>query len=1041
MDDKHPIKVATRYLLDEAARNIGGGLTGKERLVLKAINDPYKLARMMEHSRVHATAILKNGVVQKGRTLPSGPSLQAALVEAFGGTDRSLWNDSMAQNFGAYLVARRMNAEWDRFDFGQLESPPDHLMSRKAWAGALSDLETAYPQFKRAGRLLDRFVANVLEWKYQNGFLTQDQYDDYRFRDGYAPLNRVMDDQGPSSLKAKGNNKRKLMFQFKGSTRDFINPLESIVADVYATKARVELNDVIKAIDKLARSAGPNGGRIAERIPAKDMKGSTLDLAAMVDTLKTESAKILAKSQIDTWDAQGIMDELDTLFDAHASRTLFKATDTNEKGDRIVYLWEDGKRVPIMLGTDELGEDIFNIFDGVGKPSDLGALEGAVFFTQLFRAGVTKSPAYLAVNWFRDQLATWALSRDFTPFWTGMKGMNDVVKGGDIAKRYEHFAGMMGGIDAHLVDSVGSGRDVLQLRKSGFFAAPTTWQSALRSMEITEAASRLAHMEASYQRALYDGFSDEEAAFEAAYNAHDVMDFSRRGSKMMQTARLVAFLNAQMQGLSAALRTIRGERDNYVNLRDAVTPYLRAAEGSPLSVAEKEALPNSARIWIKLIAIGLIGLALKLIYRDDPEHEELSKGDMGATHWFFKIAGTWWRAPKPFELAIFSNLFEAMFDLLAKSDPTAPARFLKSIRETVLVFPDFQAMEAMGSLKNVLITGPLDAMSGKRQFDKAKDDMPARLKGLPAEMQFDAYTSEFSKMMGKMFGLSPYKTDNLIRSLLASVGRDALTASDFLLPLANVGGVLPGVSTRPRADKSFEDYIFLSRITRRSARGANSTFNFWQDMGQDSGTYTTAANGYHKQLAEFKSPRDAQALLMQMDDDHKAYALLMHHYKEQDHDLHPLHRAQQAISAMSAIRRQMVLDTFYKESTTKHGRDGEKIVVSPSTQRVVNEILEDMSMREARNAQIVMGKPGWAGRDELPNDGLWKELRASAPEVAEELQYRLTHGRNKVYSYEAVKAAWPEVKKHLLTETPGSSLAGARAGARANTPRTLSDFP
>jgi len=1083
LDDKNPLKVAVKFLIEEATRNLGSQIKAGEQVVIKALNDPYKLARMMEHARVHATAILRRGVVGKGRTLPRGPSMQDVLTEAFGGAGNAQWNEDMAQTFGAFLVSRRMNAEWDRFDNGFLDAPPDHLISRQAWANAQNDLEKAYPQFRKAARMLDQFNANLLELKFQNGFLTQDQYDDFRFRDGYVPLQRIMDQDGPSSLNAKGDNRRKMIFRFKGSTRDFVNPIESIVADVYRTKARIELNDVIGSLDRLAQAAGPNGGRIAERIPRTDMRARDLAIDGVVEKMKSEAQKIIAKTGLNPWDAQLLLDDLDQMMDAEASKTLFQAVETSSRlGERIVYLWEDGKRVPILLGADQLGEDIFNIFTSVGKPGELDyGLESVVFFTQAFRAGVTKSPAYVVVNWFRDQMATWVLSRDFTPFWTGLKGLDIMSRGGavgaaagfaagaaagiatggvaiaalpllgaaggaiagsksnvvatpqtskDAQARYDYFAGMMGGIDANLIDTVGQGRDVMQLRKSGFTAAPTTWQSMLRTMEITEAASRIGHMEQAYQRMLRDGMTEEEAAFEAAFNSHDVMDFSRRGSRMMTVSRLVAFLNAQMQGLSAALRTMRGERDTYVNMRDAITPYIKATQGMPLSIGEKEALPNSQRIYLKMASIGLIGLALILLYQDDPEHEELRKGDMAITHWFFKANGVWWRLPKPFELAVFSNLFEAMFDGLVKQDPMAKQRFAKSLREMLLVAPEIPTFRTIETIYNTLITTPLDSITGKSQYDRNKSDLPLRLQGLPPEMQYDAYSSEFSKLLARNFGMSPYKTDNLIKAMFASVGRDMLTATDAIIPAL-------GFSKGRTSDKSFEDYVFISRIARRSSRGAYSTSNFWAEMTADGGLYVMAAKGYERFIKEIKSPREAQEFLQRLDPDRKAYALLQHHYEEKDQDMHPLNRARQVISAITGLRRQMADDTLYVEKSNKKGRDAEKIVNPASTQRVVNEILEEMSMREARNAQIVLGKPGWANSNEMRTEGLWSELQAAAPAVAEELWYRLTNGRNKVYSYDAVKAVWPDVKKHLLTEEPDSSMARYRIDARSQTPRSM----
>lgn len=1123
VDAKHPLRIARDILVGEAEKNaiaayeqfaarsfhvagrplpadldrLAGGeeqadfirlghdlANGSRHLFLKAANDPYKRARLMEHARVHATAVLQNGVRLKGATTGSGPSMQDVLATAFGGYGRKLWNEDRARDFGAYLVARRMNAEWDRYDAGEIASPPDHLLTRDAWGKALSQYEQAFPEFPRAARMLDAFLAKVLEWKFQNGFISQDLYDELSSRKSYAPLNRIMDENKAPRTTAGGTNKRALLFRFKGSTRDFINPIESIIADVYQTQARVEINDTIKALDKLARSAGPNGGIIAERIPTHDFKARQIDLRPLVKRLKAETQKIVESAvnagAIQSWDASQLIDDIDALFDANASMTLFSATATGERGERIVYLWEGGQRVPILLGSDSLGREIWDMIALAGKPvAEEWWLNGAVLATQLFRAGTTKSAAYIAVNWFRDQVVTWILSPDFKPFWTGLKGLTMISQAGttgaalgtaaavatmatggftslllplggavagaiagnrlldralptdtDPLQRYQFFGGIQGGIDATIIDSMGRGRDPLELRRSGFFAAPTWLQSMFKMSEVSEAASRVGHMEAVYQRLLNDGFSEEEAAIEAAYNAHDVMDFSRHGSRTLLAMRLVAFLNSALQGLSAFTRTAKGERDVAVDVRDVLTPYIKASEGMALSTAEKQALPNSARMWMKMASIGLVGLAIAALYADDPEHEELRQGQMGATHWFVKIAGVWWRIPKPFELAIFSNLFEALFDRVVKEDPKAAERFRRAAFDTLVPPTTMQAWEGLMGLYD-LGEDAVEAVIGKDQYKRSRPDLPMRFQGLPPHLQYDAHTSEMSKLIGGVTGMSPYKSDRVVKSLLSTMGRDVLAASDVILPRLNrrLDGVLPQVATEPRADKSFEDQMFISRITRRSARGAYSAFHFWQEMSQDNGAYVEAAKGYKTLLNERKQPREAQAHLMALSPDKRAYALVEAHFKEDAQDLHPFNRAKQIANTITGLRQQMEMGTFSKqfdeklEERSRGTLEAERIVIRPSTRRIVHEILEDIVMRELRNAQIVIGKEGWKQRAEFGVDGLWMELRAAAPQVADELSWRLANGRNKVYAYDSVKRLWPEAKARLLRDGKDAMLA------------------
>jgi N12 class adenine-specific DNA methylase/predicted kinase len=1013
-DARHPMKRAVRFLIETAQTNLNPTLTDKQRVMVKAIDDPYKLWRLAEHSKVHATAALQNGIIPKGQIDPVGPSYTDALTTAFGGKGRGQWTDENLELFGSYLTARRMLAEFQRFDNGELEQPPDQVIGRDVWQAAFNELEKAKPDFARGAAMLDQFTRNALKLKLDNGFITQDIYDELIQRHGYAPLNRIMDDGSPTSLMvARGQNKRRLIYRFQGSTRDFINPLESIAQDMYATQARIALNDVIRAMDRLARAAGPGGGAIAERIPATEFKGTTMDLR--------EALKAATRTQrLSESDRDGLMDIIDDLFDQDASATIFKATPIDEKSEPIVYLWEGGKKVPIRLGDNLIAQDIFQGMVAFGQNNANWLIDGAALGTQALRAGITKAPAYILTNFLRDQLATWILSENFTPFVTGIKGMKHVLANDVTAKRYAAFAGLMGGVDAHLIDTAASKRDVLTLRRKGFSAIPArsglgqVWQTLLRSTEITEAASRFGHFEAAYQRALKDGMTPLEAAHEAAYAAHDVMDFSRKGAMMGPTARIIAFLNAALQGLDAMRRTASGERNSSANFQALVSPYLKAATGSPLSVAERKALPNAARGWVKAVLVGLAGVSLAALYWDDPEYEEFDD-HMRATHWFFKLNGTWFRYPKPFELAFFSNLFEAGFERVWKGNERALEQFTTSLKYTMI--PPHEI-----NVANIYY----EWNTGIDMF-RDRPIVPMDLKKLPPEMQFNAYTSELGKLMGNLTGLAPIHLDALMGNLFGTWGRDVLTLSDYALPRLNqvTGGAIPGVAEEPRAEKSPEDYWIAARFTRRAARGSQSSKEFWEQMASDGGTFLAGAEAY-KTMKRAGQTREARDYLETLPDEEKAFAVLEGEFNEGEQDLHPLNRARQVLAAASGIRKEMVLGRLFKQGTVPDAahkyRKPEEIVLAPQVQKIVNETLEDIAMREARNALIVIGHPGWANKQIMPTDGLVAELKAAAPQVAAELETRLTKGKNKTYAFEAVQALWPQAKERLLKDGAGASL-------------------
>lgn len=1057
-DARHPMKKAVQFLIDKAVENSGITLGKAERAVVKALHDPYKLWRLAEHSKTHATAALQFGIVHKGAIDPSGPSYWDALTQAFGGSRRGQWNDEMAEMFGSYLIGRRMLAEFARYDRGELENVPDTIISRDVWQKSVAQLEKDYPQFKRAAQTMYGFQQELLKYKFENGFLTQEQFDEYRQRIDYAPLNRIMDAGTPSMLGAGGNvNKRRLIYRFQGSTRDFINPLETIAQDMFATQQRVEMNRVIAAMDRMARAAGPGGGAIAERIPAKEMKATKIrvaDVASLAKPLrgalartgldKADRDSLLADAQNELRDTmrltamqsglaiddqQMLLDTIDLLFDGEASKTIFKATDISEAGEPIVYLWEGGQRIPIRMGDNEIAQDIFEGFQAFGSNDTNPLVDAAALGTQALRAGITKAPSYVLVNYLRDQLSTWVLSENFTPFVTGAKGLKSVLTNDAVGKRYAAFAGLMGGVDANLIDQAAHKHDVLTLRRKGFFAVPAksgigqVWQRALKAMEVTEAGTRFGHFDAAFKRAKQDGLTDEEAAFEAAYAAHDVIDFSRRGSRTMEVSRIVAFLNAALQGLDSTRRAFTGERETFTGYRDLITPYVKAANGSPLSVAERKRVPAAAKTFGKMVTLGLIGLALSMLYKDDEEYEEFNDY-MRATHWFFKIGDTWYRFPKPFDLAIFSQIFEGAFDRMVKDDPRAGEKFLQSLKHTMV--PPHEVNVA--NLYYEMVTG-IDTF-------RNREIVPMDISKLPPELQFGAYTSEVGRMIGSITGMSPQKVDHVMGGLLGTIGRDIQTVSDAVLPWANeqVGGALPGVSDRPRAEKSLEDIAIISRFTRRAGRGSLSSETFWKQMKMDGGEYVSAAEGY-KTLRNTGRGAEARDLLANVSDDQRAYAVLEGDFTEKEQDINPLNRAKQVMSAMSGLRKEMVLGKLYKGGLTpkdaeKKGSEAEEIILPPSKQKIVNEILEDLSMREARNALIVVGLPGWQQKDIMPTEGLMDELAAAAPEVAEELELRLTKGRNKVYPFEGVRKVWGEARDRLLAQGADADLSDLVADAK-----------
>ena len=86
-------------------------------------------------------------------------------VLLWAGSSPSHWTDDNIKAFGAYLISRRMVAEWNRFKAGELAMPDklsqaDHIQAQK-------DFEQQFPQFIDAAELVYQYQRNLpaRRWK------------------------------------------------------------------------------------------------------------------------------------------------------------------------------------------------------------------------------------------------------------------------------------------------------------------------------------------------------------------------------------------------------------------------------------------------------------------------------------------------------------------------------------------------------------------------------------------------------------------------------------------------------------------------------------------------------------------------------------------------------------------------------------------------------------------------------------------------------------------------------------------------------------
>lgn len=1004
LDRLHPVSMAVNRLVKLAEQNLVVPLSENRYISLPAARDPYKLLRLARNAYQTGHMDLMRGVRGYHDTAHKGPSLHDAIGKATGGFTAAQWSDDNIQSFGAYLVARRMVAEWDRFKAGELDRPPDKL-SREDHAQAIRDFETSFPAFAQAADMVHQYLRNLLRKAHDAGFVSTETYEDLIRRRDYVPVNRNMEDDtslDPESVgtRTRGANKAKLLKQFHGSTRDVINPLESIARTTYEWNFVIARNDAIKALDRLARSVGPGGGAIAERIPANAMHGVQVNAVDVVRRAGKQAG-------LSDADMLFLTSAIEDKLGEDADTIVFSPGMITEGGKPIIYLWEGGKRIPIQLADGKFGKWMYEAITELGQEVMGPMMEFFAKPSQWLRAGVTLDPAFVASNYMRDTVAAWILSRDHG-------GLAPNVAGSLAASRdaladafgrpdadldaFRSFGGISGGIGQEGFEAAKVRRDITGLRKKGVkWGEVLPHQRAFWELTgVTETGTRLSVFRRAKDRALADGLDEFEALQEAAYTANDLIDFGRYGSRMLVARRLVTFLNAQLQGLDKGLRTALGFSEGGKTIQDINSPYLRQSEGAVLTVAQKEKVPLAAIAWTKMaLGLGFVGFALSWLYRDDDEFQEIPEY-FRTTHWVFRDpSGTWRRIPKPFELAGPSLVVERAFEAYYLRDGKAMSRLGDGLARLVVpthVVPGVQLSYELWANKSGFTGAPI---------------VPAHLEKLPGELQFTAYTSEFSKWIATHTGVSAAKIDHAIAGITGSLGRSLLDKSNQIMPKIGQGleaAGLPkfGISSRNRPELRQSEMIFIRRFTVDPARSSQAKKDFWEQMSESSGKYALNAKGY-QEFYDRGQFVEADEMLKRMTENERAYALLEGHGSASEKRNHPMTRARQVLSTTNGIRRDLDTGKLKDDNGNEY---------SSSDRRVIQEAIEQIQMREARNALVVLREKGYEGKKIMPVEPIMREIEAKIPSIAEEIEYRLRHA--KVREFEDVAQDWPALKADVL---------------------------
>jgi len=837
IDDLNPIREAVKAASKESVTAGAKPLPTNQ--------DPYQLARLTRGSFGKADMFLEHATFDFKSYKNNGESLKSILSPV--GNDLTQLRNYAASKRALELNARGITSGLDLAAAQQVVNA--HRTTYEPVMRKLVDYQNRLSKY-----LLDAEV------------ISKDTYEQMTaLNKDYIPFFRVMDEGGIGgpSLGAGVSTKNPIK-AIKGSERDIVDPLESVIKNTYTYVALAERNAVGNAFVKMATGTGHPEDFIVRVKP--DLRPTTLtepEIRRMFDEFvsyrkettaqRTETATTSGGATVEPPSKVAKMMEA-KLKEALAARGYHEG-EANQIIDRVVaaksgtagatvekivkeietttYVPELNVRLPNDVATvfrtvsSPLAENEIAVFEqgkrvvyevqpDVALAFKSADQETANLLMKIFRvpaatlrAGAVLAPEFIARNALRDQLSALVLSRN--GYFPGLDFVRGMIS---LGKKDQHFENWLkgGGANSTLVSM---DRQYLQehlfhltgdtgLMSRALNVAKSPLEILRITSELVENATRLGE----FRRAMGGAPDPDKARIQqgALASREVTLDFARVGANMRGLNMISAFLNAQVQGV------------------DRIGRELIDAPGATL---------------LKLgVSVTMPSVLLWWANQHDPRYKELPQWQKDL-FWIVMTKDTIYRIPKPFEAGIvFGSIPERVLDKYYADNPDAMQHLTQTILDAFTP-----------SLMPTLAAPMVEQFSNKSMFT-GNPIIPSRMEKLMPEYQYTEYTTETTKAIGALIGAFPGMTataldeanrgtvlggtaralttpvliDNYLRSWTGGLGQHLLNLADAGLRKAGVvpDPVLPA--------KTLADIPFIKAfVVRYPSASADSIQRFYDE--------------------------------------------------------------------------------------------------------------------------------------------------------------------------------------------------------------------
>jgi hypothetical protein len=610
----------------------------------------------------------------------------------------------------------------------------------------------------------------------------------------YVPFYRAIDPKselGDMFRTGGGLTVKDPIEKLKGSERQIVNPVESVLRNTMMIADLAEKNNVHLAMKKANDLLPPD-----KQFMKRSKSGAPLQIVG-------EQRQRMRDAGIP---------------EADIDRMKFMDAKAFSPESGKMRLFENGKE-----HIYDVPKDIARVVAGADRPAMNMVLKILGTPARLLRAGATLTPEFGIKNIVRDQFTAFIQSqgvKGYIPLYDavhGMRGLFDPKMAGEYNKWLRD-----GGANSNLVSYDNRLLRIeprsLADRLQNVVTHPQDLIKILRDVsETMENATRFGGY-------LREGKAGVDAA-KRAFNTRELtVDFQRMGADPTMRAlnMLIPFFNANVQGLDRLGRAFKNDFPGTMikTLGSITVPSVLLWMHNKDDPRYQE-LPQWQKMLFWIVPTNdwkTITPEMEKKLRPDNSDAWFRKGPDGRTQY---NAGTLWRIPKPFaEGQIFGSLPERILESFVQQKPNAFKHVSDSIIDALSpsVIPQFaRPMIEQMSNWNTFLQRPIlpEAMTKKPQ---AQQQLPA--------------TSETAKFLASTIRAvagerpigqlgSPAIIDNYIRQLTGGLGQHVVSLID--------AGLKAGKDLPPAPERSWADIpgikAFAVRFPDRNAQSIQDFYD------------------------------------------------------------------------------------------------------------------------------------------------------------------------------------------------------------------------